>query len=296
MRDLLRSGFFRYTHSSVFKVCTALCIAFAALFSHRLYRAVEFNEFCFMAASVIFAVLITLSVGNETSKCIRNKIPTGHTRAQVYFSELILANLFVLAYFVIFLVFSLAFNFRLLPHIPARLALGAAFGFLGMALLFANVFAALTCMIASKTASVIVCLVLVIAMFLSSEQVSDMLDQSEFNKLGHAENGGEMVYYYEENPDYVHEPWRSILTFYRDANPYGQRWEYVEIMEPFLYDDESWERAKEATANTIGNYHLKREVSADEQKFLNRTPLALLTPIPFFIVGGWFVFRKRSFS
>ena len=96
MRDLLRSGFFRYTHSSVFKVCTALCIAFAALFSYRIYRAVELNEFTFMFASVTFAVLITFSVGNETSKCIRNKIPTGCTRSQVYFSELILANLFIL--------------------------------------------------------------------------------------------------------------------------------------------------------------------------------------------------------
>ncbi len=296
MRDLLRSGFFRYTHSSVFKVCTALCIAFAALFSYRIYRAVELDEFWFMAASVVFAVLITFSVGNETSKCIRNKIPTGHTRTQVYFSELILANLFIIAYFVLFLVFALALNFRLLSHIPVKLALASVFGFLCMALLFANVFAALTCIISSKTASVTVCLVLIIAMFLTSETIADMLDQSEFNKIGHAENGGEMEFYLEETPDYVHEPWRSILTFYRDANPYGQRWEYVEILQPFLYDDESWERAKEATADTIGNDFLRREVSDEEQEFLNRTPFAILAPIPFFILGGWLVFRKRSFK
>ena len=296
MRDLLRSGFFRYTHSSVFKVCTALCIAFAALFSYRIYRAVELNEFTFMFASVTFAVLITFSVGNETSKCIRNKIPTGCTRSQVYFSELILANLFILFYFILFLIFALALNFRLLSHIPVKLALAAVFGFLCMSLLFANVFAALTCIISSKTASVTVCLVLIIAMFLTSETVADMLDRSEFYKVGHAENGGEMEFYLEENPDYVHEPWRSILTVYRDANPYGQRWEYVDILRPFLYDDVSWERAKEATVNTIGNDHLKREVSETEWVFLNRTPFAILAPIPFFIIGGWLVFRKRSFN
>ena len=296
MRDLLRSGFFRYTHSSVFKVCTALCIAFAALFSYRIYRAVELNEFTFMFASVTFAVLITFSVGNETSKCIRNKIPTGCTRSQVYFSELILANLFILLYFILFLIFALALNFRLLSHIPVKLALAAVFGFLCMSLLFANVFAALTCIISSKTASVTVCLVLIIAMFLTSETVADMLDRSEFYKVGHADNGGEMEFYLVENPDYVHEPWRSILTFYRDANPYGQRWEYVDILRPFLYDDVSWERAKEATVNTIGNDHLKREVSETEWVFLNRTPFAILAPIPFFIIGGWLVFRKRSFN
>ncbi len=295
MRDLLRSGFFRYTHSDVFKVCTALAVLFAALFSYRIYRAVELNEFWFMAASVVFAVLITLSVGNETTKCIRNKIPTGHTRTQVYFSELILANLFIIAYFVLFLVFAIAFNFRLLPHIPAKLALSAVFGFLCMSLLFANVFAALTCIISSKTASVTVCLVLIIAMFLTSETIADMLDRSEFNKFGYAENDGEMKFFYEENPEYVHEPWRSILTFYRDANPYGQRWEYVDILQPFLYDDLSWEIAKEATANTIGNDFLRREISEEEQKYLNRTPFAMLAPIPFFVLGGWLVFRKKSF-
>lgn len=296
MRDLLRSGFFRYTHSSVFKVCTALCIAFAALFSYRLYRAVELNEFTFMFASVTFAVLITFSVGYETSVCIRNKIPTGCTRSQVYFSELILANLFILFYFILFLIFALALNFRLLPHIPVKLALAAVFGFLCMALLFANVFAALTCIISSKTAPVTVCLVLIIAMFLTSETLADMLDQSEFYKVGHADNGGEMEFYLVENPDYVHEPWRSILTFYRDANPYGQRWEYGDILLPFLYDDLDWEQAKEATANTIGNDFLRRETSEDEWAYLNRTPFAMLAPIPFFIIGGWFVFRKRSFK
>ena len=105
-----------------------------------------------------------------------------------------------------------------------------------------------------------------------------------------------MEFYLEENPDYVHEPWRSILTVYRDANPYGQRWEYVDILRPFLYDDVSWERAKEATVNTIGNDHLKREVSETEWVFLNRTPFAILAPIPFFIIGGWLVFRKRAFK
>ena len=296
MRDLLRSGFFRYTHSSVFKVCTALCIAFAALFSYRIYRAVELNEFTFMFASVTFAVLITFSVGYETSKCIRNKIPTGCTRSQVYFSELILANLFILFYFILFLIFALALNFRLLSHIPVKLALAAGFGFLCMALLFANVFAALTCIISSKTASVTVCLVLIIAMFLTSETVADMLDRSEFLKIAHMENGGEMEFYLVENPDYVHEPWRSVLTVYRDANPYGQRWEYGDILLPFLYNDLEWEQAKEATANTIGNDFLRRETSEDEWAYLNRTPFAMLAPIPFFIIGGWLVFRKRSFE
>lgn len=294
MSNLLRSGFFRYTRSTVFKVCTALTVIFASLFSYRIHYASELNEFWFMFGSITFAVLITFMIGNETSKCIRNKIPTGYTKTQIYFSELLLANVFVILFFTVFLVIAVGLNFRLLFHTPIKLALQAIFGFLCMALLFANAFASLTCMISSKTVSTIVCLVLIIVLFLTSSIVVEMLNEKEFQKLGHSANGGEMVYWEEKNPDYVDEPWRSVLTFYRNANPYGQRAEYDEILLPFLYDDEAWERNMEATKNTIGNDFLKREISDIEQKFLNKTPFDIIIPIPFFIFVGWIVFRKKE--
>ena len=295
MGKLLRSGFFRYTHSTVFKVCTVLTVVIALLFSYRIYYASELNEFWFMFGSITFAILITSVIGNETSKCIRNKIQTGYTRTQIYFSELLLANVFTVLFFAVFFALAVAFNFRLFPHIPLELALQATFGFLCMSLLFANVFASITCMISSKTISVIVCLVLVIVLSLTSTVVAEMLKAKEFIKLGASTNGDEWVYWEEKNPDYIDEPWRSVLTFYRDANPYGQRAEYDNILLPFLYDDESWERAKEATANTIGNDFLKREVSETEQEFLNNTPFAIIAPIPVFVIIGWLVFRRKSF-
>lgn len=295
MFNLLRSGFFRYLHSTIFKVCSVLTLAIAVLFSYGIYRAAELNEIWFVFGTITLAILITFMIGTETSKCIRNKIPTGYTRTQIYFSELILANIFVVLFFIVFFVAAVCLNVRLLSHIPLKLAFQVVFGFLCMALLLANIVASLACVISAKTAASIVCLVMITVLFITSTIVVSMLDEPKFHRMGSNESG-EWVWWEEKNTRYVDEPWRRVLTFYRDANPYGQRAEYDEILTPFLYSDEYWKKAMEATADTIGNDFLKREISENEQNYLNSIPFSILAPIPFFIFGGWLVFRKKSFQ
>lgn len=280
-------------HSTAFKLCTALTVVVAAFLSYRIYVGAEINELWFMLGSIVFAVLIATVIGNEISKCIRNKISTGHTKTQVYVSELLLANIFVTFLFVIFLVLTIALNFRLFSHISLKLASQTILGFFCMSLLFANVFASLSCIISSKTGSIIVCLVLIIALFITSGIVTEMLKENEFKYFGKLEND-EMVHFEVKNPNYVEEPWRTVLTFYRDANPYGQRAVYEDILLPFLFDTEKLEKAQKATENTIGNDHLKREISESEQKILNKTPFDIIIPIPFLVFIGWSVFRKKE--
>ncbi len=295
MYNLLRSGFFRYTHSTVFWVCTVLTAVFALLFSWNIYASAELNEVWFVFGTMPLSILITFIIGNESSKCIRNKIPTGYTRTQIYLSELILANMFVVFLFSVFLVFSIVLNIRLLPHIPLKLALQTVFGFLCSALLFANVFATMTCIVSHKTISIVIGLALIIALYLPCTGVSLLLDEEEFLQVGTFENDV-WVEYEEKNPRYVDEPQRSLLMFYDKVNPYSQRISYDDILRPFLFDDEAWERAKQATANTVGDAFLKREISEDEQVFLNTTPFATIALIPIFVLTGWLVFRKKSFQ
>ena len=296
MRNLLRSGFFRYVHSSVFRICSVLMIVFAILFSYRIYAGAELNEFCLMFGWVTFSVLITFTIGNETSRCIRNKISTGHTKTQIYFSELILANIVVLMYFVVFLIFAIAINARLLSHIPLKLLLQTALGFLSISLLFANILVPLACVIASKNGSVIVCLVLIITLLLTIVSVTETLKNKEINKMGETTNGSVLIYTDGTNSDYADELLESVLIFYRDTNPFCLNSSYNRILLPFLFSDEALERVKEATADTIGNDFLKREVSETEQVFLNEAPIIVLFPIPFFVILGWIVFRKKSFQ
>ncbi len=295
MLKLIRAGFFRYIHSTVFKVCTLLTAIFAALFSYSAMKASSLNEIWFVFGTLMIAVLITFTVGSETSSCIKNKLAAGYTKTQIYFSEIVLANIFALIYYVVFFVFFVAGNFYITEHTPPLLSLQAALGFAAMAVLLASVFASVACMISGKSAPSVVCLILVIVLTITSSVAADALKEKEFFKVG-SNQSGKWEYWEEKNPKYIDEPLRSVLELYRDTNPYGQRTEYERILVPFLYDDEAWERAKEATADTIGNDFLMREISEDEQKYLNRTPFVTLAPAPVFILLGWLVFKKKEFK
>ena len=295
MLNLLRAGFFRYLHSATFKICSSLTLVFAALFSWHAYKASELNEIWFMFGTLMITVLITFVVGNETSSCIKNKLASGYTKTQVYFSEIILANIFALIYFSVFFVFFIVGNFYITPHTPLFISFQVVFAFAAMTLLLASVFCSIACAISSKTVPSIVCLILVVALSITSLVVVEALNINEFTKYASSQNG-EWVYWQEKNPNYIDEPFRSLLTFYRDINPYGQCEEYEKILQPFLYDDEAWEEAKEATKNTIGNDFLKREISDAERKYLIKTPFVTLIPIPFFVIAGWLIFKKKEFK
>ena len=295
MIKLLRAGFFRYFHSTVFKICSLLTIVFSILFSYSTYSDSNLNEIWFMFGTLMIAVLITFTIGNEASSHIKNKIVAGYTKTQIYFSEIILANIFALIFFIVFFISFIVGNLYILGHTPILLSVQTILGFVSMVLLLASVFASLSCIISSKTAPSIVCLILVIVLTITNSMVVNLLKEEEFFKVGSTESG-KWEQWEEKNPRYIDEPLRSVLIFYRDINPYGQRAEYESILIPFLYDDESWEQAKEATEHTIGNEFLRREISEEEQKYLNKAPVIMISPLPVFIILGWLIFRKKEFK
>ena len=296
MLRLLHAGFFRYLHSTVFKVCAFCTVLLGILFAQCLSDSVELNEYWFLGETVVWVILITLSVGTEMRSGIRHKLVFGYRRTTVFFSELILADLMVTLFFGIFLLLSLVLNLPILGHLPVGSLLLCVLGFYVMAISFASGLAALSCVLSSKVLSVVVCLVLVMALYLSSSAIAVMLDEDEFLQYGSFDpETQEMITVQEENPNYIHEPWRGLLTAFQRVNPYGQRADYEEILFPFLFDDEAWERAKEATVNTIGNQHLERVISEEEQRFLQTTPLySMVTPVCV-VLGGWLIFRKKAF-
>lgn len=296
MLKLLHAGFFRYLHSTAFKVCALCTFLLGVLFAYQLSDGVELNEYWFFGETAVFVILITLSVGTEMRSGIRPKLVCGYRRTTVFFSELILADLMVTLFFGMFLLLSLALNLPILGHLPVGALLLCVLGFYVMAISFASGLAALSCVLSSRVLSAVVCLVLAMALYLFSGAIAVMLDEDEFLEYGAVDpETQEMITCQEENPDYVHEPWRSLLTAFLRVNPYGQRADYEEILFPFLFNDEAWERAKEATANTMGNQHLERVISEEEQRFLQTAPLCSLVPALCIVLGGWLIFRKKAF-
>lgn len=294
MPKLIRAGFFRYFHSTVFWVCGGLSAVLAFLFGYRLCRNVCLDEHWFFFATVVFAVLLSLSVGGEVSGTAKNKIVKGYSRTQIFFSEWLVACAIVSIFFVLYLVMAFLLNTAILSHTPLSLTVQCIVGFYSIALTLTTVYLSLVCMIAKKTVAVIVCFVLSFGVYFTSFTVADRLNNREFNKVGTLGENGEWEFSLEKNPEYVEEPVRSVLSFYLNVNPYGQRSVYEDIVYPYLFRDGAWEAALEATANTTGNEHLLREISPEEQRFLDLAPLYTVAPIPLFVLAGWLSFRKKE--
>ena len=294
MLKLIRASFFRYFHSTVFWICSGLALLIAVFFGYRLCRNVCLDEFWFFFATAVIAVLIILSVGGEVARQVKNKIVKGYSRTQIFFSELIVAYAIISFFFILFLVMAFLLNIAIVPHTPVLLILQYIVGFYAIALAFTTVYCSLACMISMKTVAVAVCLVLSFTLYYSSFVVADQLDNREYNKVGAKTENGEWEFWFEKNPEYVDEPFRSVLTLYLNINPYGQRSVYEDIVYPYLFRDEAWEAALEATKNTTGNEHLLRDISSEEQEFLNLAPLYMVMPIPIYAIVGWLYFRKKE--
>ena len=294
MLKLIRGGFFRYFHSTVFWICSVLSLIIAVFLGYRLSRNVCIDEFCFYFATAVLAVLTILSVGGEAGKQIKNKIVKGYSRTQVFFSELIVAYAIVSLFFVAFLVPAFLLNVIIVPHTPVLLMLQYIVGFYAITIAFTTVYCSLACMIPIKAVAIAICLVLSFTLYYSGFVVAERLDNVEYNKVGTITENGEWEFWYEKNPEYVDEPSRSVLTFYQNINPYGQRSVYEDIVYPYLFNDEAWKAALEATKNTTGNDHLLRDITNEEQQFLNSAPLYAVMPIPIFVLIGWLCIRKKE--
>ena len=90
MKNLLRAGVRRYTYNIVFWLSIVFTIVVSVL-SAKNTREFYFDDFYCILIFFAFAVLISWIVGRENDEGIfRNKVVSGHTKGQIYISELIL--------------------------------------------------------------------------------------------------------------------------------------------------------------------------------------------------------------
>lgn len=294
MLKLIRAGFFRYFHSTVFWVSGGLSLILSVFFGYDLSHEVTLNEYWFFFATVVFAVLLSLSVGGEVSTNAKNKLVKGYSRTRIFFSEWIVACAVTSILFLVYLIPAFLLNTAILAHTPPRLMVQCIVGFYAISLALTTVFLSLAFVTARKTVALAVCFLLSFGVYATSFTVASQLNEREFFKVGTMLDNGEFEYWEEKNPKYVEEPLRSVLSFYLNVNPYGQRSVYEDVVFPYLFPDDKWEAALEATANTSGNEHLLREISEEEQRFLDLAPLYSAAPIPLFVLAGWLAFRKKE--
>lgn len=243
MNNLLRAGIRRYTHNIVFWLSIIVTVVVAVI-SAQSAREFYFDDFYCVIVFMAFAVVISWIVGRENDEGIfRNKVVSGHTKGQIYISELILGVGACLILFLLFAIIFIAFNWYVFTKASLSVIIRIFLDSMLVNVCFAVILVTLSCVISKRYIVAIVNIILVLAIIFASYSVQSVVEQEEYyteyeyeEKVVTDEFGThlEMVEiegseYKVENPRYIGGPVRKIFEILYDVLPYGHMTEYIYI-------------------------------------------------------------------
>lgn len=252
MLKLLRAGFFKYVKSTAFWVsliCAAACGVLCWL-TRELDIFIDVSEVLSIVVYVICAAMISLNIGKEYSDgTFRNKIIVGHTKTNIFLSEMIIG---LAACTLVYLVFAASFSavcaervFGIAPAVLIRIPAAMLLASLGLSAMI--VLISMLC--TNKSVALIVTLAVMLVMAIAVDVAGTVLWRSEMHTekyIPHAvideitgepiidpTNGG-YVMATEADPDYISEPTRAVLTAIYDILPAGALDQYVSEIRPYF--------------------------------------------------------------
>lgn len=251
MSKLLRAGIRRYTHNIVFWLALVVT-GIVAVIGAGEARSFYFDDVYCVVVFISFAVMISWIVGREYDEGIfRNKVVSGHTKGQIYISELILGIGSCLLMFLLFGTIFIAFNSYVFTKVSLGVCISIFFDALLVNVCFAVILVTLSCLISKRAIVAIVNMILVLAIIFASYAVQSVVEQDEYyleweyeehtvtDEFGtHIEatpiEGSE---YEVKNPNYIDGPIRTIFETIYDILPYGHMTEYISLTNDwFGYD------------------------------------------------------------
>ena len=180
MIKLLRAGIRRYSHSLVFWFAI-VATAFVSLDAGMRAREYAVDDSCVLYLFLIVAIVISWIVGREAAEGgFRNKIIIGHTKGQIFLSELILGSAFSLVMAVIFFGIFFTINYYVFAYFPTDIIVMMLLNCVLAGVCLTAMLATLCCLITNSIASAIVNMLLVFAMFLGTSEVEHALLQPEY--------------------------------------------------------------------------------------------------------------------
>lgn len=259
MFNLLSAGLYRLRKSRLLWCGTLILMVWSAIVCVEYWKnfladygealdGVSFMDSLFPtlpAVILVFAVFVSIFLGTEYGDgTIRNKITAGHTRIQIYLSQLIVSAAACLTVYLAILGISALLGFFLLGKTdmpPAVILLYCVTGAL-MCTADAALFTLITMTAGNKAAGAVICLLAAFFLEIGASAVYDPLSQEEYYYQPRAvyeamqENSGTSVVVMggdtqaeEENgmvklpnPLYVSGPKRKVFEFLLDCNPAGQ--------------------------------------------------------------------------
>lgn len=257
MRNLLSANFQRLKKSGMFwgtmalsfaYGCGVVCIRYRDAIRYGEHIALDSVLFLYaLLAGFVSAVFTALFFGSEYSDgTIRNKLIAGKSRLSIYLNTLVTSFIVSVLASCAYIVAVLALGIPLLeaPVTSVGEMLLNFLGSLTMEAAFCAIYTAVTMNCSKKAVSAVCCILLVLAMFLGSAYIQNMLAAPEFRvnylvdeygQLMTDQEGNLMLGEPEPNPHYLHEEARRAYEFAADLIPSGQSYKYcaVDTSHPF---------------------------------------------------------------
>ena len=209
MIKLLRSNFSRLKKNRLFWLALVLMVA-VPLYAVgvRYYDYVVAPETAWETAdglwfvggmymSVVASVFISLFIGTEYNDgTIRNKLTVGHTRSEIYFSNLITCSVVSLFYHLVFIAVLFGAGSLLLKswETPAKTLVILTALSLAAVIATAAIFTMLAMLIHSRSAGAVTAMLVAMGMLIVTMTVNSMLNAPEFiDNAFHMTDVGEVV-------------------------------------------------------------------------------------------------------
>lgn len=314
MTKLLRAGIRRYLHSIVFWLAFA-ATAVMAYFCATDARQFAVDDMYAMIGFVINAIFVVMLVGCEhTDGGFRNKVINGHTKGNIFISELVLGVGAVLLFCITFFAIFFAITSFIFTVFSTALILKMFFDCVLSHMAFAAILITICCLIRNRTVAAIINFLLIFAMVLGTSVIQIKLKQPEFfeeydtvteEKVD--ENG--KIHYFEQkvegserlrdNPAYVGGLKRTVLETIVNLSSYGHISDYVAFTYSwFGYEfDHSWiENGVQYTQTweDIANRIVAEEISEDDHKNIENNLLYSAILLLGVSIIGFIGFRKKE--
>lgn len=267
------------------------------------------DDSCVLYLFLIVAIVISWIVGREAAEGgFRNKIIIGHTKGQIFLSELILGSAFSLVMAVIFFGIFFTINYYVFAYFPTDIIVMMLLNCVLAGVCLTAMLATLCCLITNRIASAIVNMLLVFAMFLGTSEVEHALLQPEYfesysstleqwtDEEGNVHSETHKIeesIQKTENPAYIAEPLRTVYKIVYRISPYGHISEHIVFTYDWFgydYRDPITEQSWENTAQQIATNEISEE---DYKNVATNILYCAVFSVAVYLIG-YLVFRRKD--
>lgn len=302
MTKLLRAGIRIYLHSFVFWLAIAITVVSAVMCGNHA-RALYYDDPYIIIVLAAAAAMVSWLVGRENGEGIfRNKLVSGHSKGNVFLSELILGIGACVLMYLLFAVIFLCFNSYIIGVVSTVPALKIFLSCLLATACFAAIFVTVSCLVPQRAIIAIINILLVFGLIFVVYTLQDRLNQPEYyyetdyREVTYTDEYGNVHMQMEpieeterpiENKYYLDSPLREIFEVTNNVLPFSHFNDAKSIVGYwFGYTDYFGEDTWENSANL--------EVTEESEKML--TYNLIYSAVVLLVISGigYICFRKKD--